>query len=49
MRFRITGSISHFDLELKFPAYIKDRLGLTVGEKTSVALRDPNIIIFRIR
>ncbi len=47
MRFQIAGSPSPFDLELKFPAYIKVRLSLSVGKKISVALWEPSIIVFR--
>ena len=47
MRFQISGSPSPFDLELKFPAYIKERLSLSVGKKITVALWEPSIIVFR--
>ena len=49
MRFQIAGSSSPFDLELKFPAYIKERLSLSVGKKITVALWEPSIIVFRGR
>ena len=47
MRFQIAGSPRPFDFELKFPAYIKECLGLSAGKKTSVALWEPSIIVFR--
>ena len=49
MRFRIAGSPSLFDLELKFPAYIKERLSLSAGKNITVALWEPSIIVFRDR
>lgn len=49
LQFQIAGSPRPFDLELKFPAYIKERLSLSVGKKISVALWEPSIIVFRGR
>jgi len=47
MRFRIPGSPRPFDLESRFPAYIKERLDLSVGKKITIALWEPSIIVFR--
>ncbi len=45
-RFKVTGSPREWDLELKFPSYIKDRHGLHPGKKIRVAAWSPNIIVF---
>ncbi len=46
MWFRIEGSQEHYNMELKFPAYIPVRHGLSVGAKVKVAVWEPNIIVF---
>ena len=49
MRFRMAGSARPFDFESRFPAYIRERLDLSVGKKITVALWEPSIIVFRDR
>lgn len=46
MHFKIDRSPRPYDLELKFPAYIKDRHGLSVGKPIRVAAWEPSIIVF---
>ncbi len=46
-RFKIAGSPREWDLELKFPSYIKDRHGLCTGKEIRVAAWAPAIIVFR--
>ena len=46
MLFRIAGSPHRHDLELRFPAYIRLRLGLEAGMKLRVAAWTPSIIVF---
>jgi len=46
MRFKLAGSPRPFDLESRFPAYIKERLDLSVGKKISIALWEPSIVVF---
>jgi ABC-type Fe3+/spermidine/putrescine transport system ATPase subunit len=46
MLFRIAGSRRRHDLELRFPAYIRLRLGLRAGMPVRVAAWTPNIIVF---
>lgn len=46
MRFRIAGSPKEHDLELKFPAYIRQRHDLHAGKKVRVAIWSPGIIVF---
>lgn len=46
MLFRIDGSPRRHDFEIRFPAYIRLRLGLAAGMKLRVAAWTPNIIIF---
>lgn len=48
-RFKIAGSPRKWDLELKFPSYIKDRHGLCPGKEIRVAAWAPAIIVFRPR
>lgn len=47
MRFRISGSPKEYDLELKFPAYIRQRHKLHVGKRVRVAIWTPGIILFK--
>lgn len=47
MHFKIDGSPQQYDLELKFPAYIKQRHNLYIRKKVKVAIWEPNIIIFK--
>jgi len=46
MWFKIDGSPNTYDLELKFPAYIRVRHKLSPGQSIRVALWEPNIILF---
>jgi len=46
MWFKMHGSPNPYDLELKFPAYIRVRHHLTPGRDIRVALWEPNIILF---
>ncbi len=46
MWFRIAGSQEHYNMELKFPAYIPARHNLSVGTQVKVAVWEPNIIVF---
>ncbi len=46
MLFRLAGSLRSHDLELRFPAYIRHRLGLEAGMKLKVAAWTPSIIVF---
>lgn len=47
MLFRMDGSPRKYDLELRFPTYIRERHNLLEGNKIRVAIWTPNIIIFR--
>ncbi len=47
MLFKINGSPQRYDLELRFPIYIKKRHDLYVGKKVRVAVWEPSIIVFR--
>jgi ABC-type Fe3+/spermidine/putrescine transport system ATPase subunit len=46
MWFKMHGSPNPYDLELKFPAYIRVRHQLSPGQDIRVALWEPNIILF---
>jgi ABC-type Fe3+/spermidine/putrescine transport system ATPase subunit len=46
MWFRIDGSASKYDLELRFPIYVGGRHQLHRGKKIRVALWEPMIIVF---
>ena len=46
MWFKIDGSPNTYDLELKFPAYIRVRHNLSPGQSIRVALWEPNMILF---
>ena len=46
MWFKIDGSPNTYDLELKFPAYVRVRHNLSQGQSIRVALWEPNIIVF---
>lgn len=47
MLFRIAGSPHRHDLELRFPSYIRLRLGLEAGMNLRVAAWTPSIIVFQ--
>ncbi|MCX6357942.1 MAG: ABC transporter ATP-binding protein [Candidatus Aureabacteria bacterium] len=46
MHFRMEGSPRRHDLELKFPAHIRERHNLAVGKRVRVAAWMPSIIVF---
>ncbi len=46
LHFRIAGSPEPFDLELRFPVYIRERLGLREGQKIRVGIWKPGIVLF---
>ena len=46
MWFKIRGSPKEYDLELKFPDYIRLRHDLYPGKKIRVGIWEPNIIVF---
>jgi len=45
MLFKIEGSPSRYDLEVKFPAYIAKRYQLAEGQRIRVAIWEPRIIV----
>jgi ABC-type Fe3+/spermidine/putrescine transport system ATPase subunit len=46
MWFKLDESEKEYDLELKFPLHIRDRHNLYPGKQISVAIWEPNIILF---
>lgn len=46
LHFRLEGSPRPWDLELRFPVYIRQRLNLVVGERIRVGIWQPHIIVF---
>ncbi|MFH1842478.1 MAG: ABC transporter ATP-binding protein [bacterium] len=46
MWFRLAGSPREYDLEVKFPAYLRERHQLAAGQRIRVAFWEPSIIVF---